>query len=168
MCLINITSLIVKYTSSIIFKFLSNSYTTRNWSSLVNFINHGIFPWNWPIFVYLIYKVLSYRATRFSWACSTPEKVSALKSICPSFSLVDAACFISNIIFMHKFVCQSIISSLAAIIISLVITWQQILRRNVYIWPLSISCYLNSIRKNSSCCKCPRWSAVSWHILLPH
>ena len=62
-----ISSSIIKNTTSIVIKSIRNSYTTGNWTPLINFLSHILFSSNKTELFYIVYIIAIWNKARTAW-----------------------------------------------------------------------------------------------------
>ena len=136
-------SSIYKNTSSVIY-YRTSVKGTSNWSSLINFVHHGLFPTDCPKFVHTINEILWGSFAGIAWL-TVPTFYMFITShpvIMPP-CLVNRASLISNIVVMNELICTETITAMASIIGC--IASQDHLGRYINIWPSRTSLNFNSI-----------------------
>ena len=160
-----IASSVLIDTTSVFFKRIWDSYTTSNRSTLVDFLHHGLFSRNFAEFLDFVGVVFIWNKAVWAWLTVLANiNGSTFNTIVMTSSLIDRTGLISNFIFVHKFERRDSFTTVATIIIHR--AWNDNLRGDVDIGPLSFSGNLYSVRYGWGGSLSPAWTAILGNMLV--
>lgn len=94
---------------------------------MIDFVDHVLLSAHGSIFVHAVDEVGRLSEAFLRVAVGALDKVTALEAVGPSLRLVDAAGLVRDIMFMHEFEGEQVISSIASVVVSLEVAGQQVL-----------------------------------------
>jgi hypothetical protein len=130
-------------TAGVVLERVWDSDTASNWTSLVNFLHHGLLSRDLAVLLGSIDQVFVWDEARLVWhAVLADSHGRASLSVIVTSGSVDGASLISDLVLGHPLESVVCLSSVATIITT---ARDENLRSDVDVWPLSLSSNLDSI-----------------------
>jgi len=156
---------IIKDSRSVVFHIRGDGNTTSNWTSLINFLHHGLFTFKVSELFDLVNFVLIWDEARLMRiTVSAFCNIGALNSVIMASGLIHGTGFISHFVVIHVFVSVHWFTTMASLILHL--AGDKNLRSNIDIRPSCFSGNLDSIRQSRCSGVSPARSTVLWNMLV--
>lgn len=132
--------------SSIVFELFGCIQTAGNGPSLVDFVHHSVCAVDGAILVHAVDMVRLLRPAPLSRpAVAALDKIGAIQSVGPSLRLIDTAGFVCDIILVHELERRQMGTSLAPVVVLVLVARNNNLRSDIDIWERGFSGDLDSV-----------------------